>query len=42
MLTFFGICIIALLFCGYSYKESNRKYEEYFEEMYNDIDDWSE
>lgn len=42
MFTFFGICCLLVLFARFSYNESNRKYEEYFEEMYDDTDDWSE
>ena len=38
--TFFGILITSVLIYNVCYKESNKKYEEYFEEMYNDWEDY--
>lgn len=40
MLSFFVIVCIAVLFAKYSYNTSNKKYEEYFEEYYNN--DWED
>lgn len=40
MLSFFVIVCIAVLFAKYSYNTSNKKYEEYFEEMYDDWEDY--
>lgn len=40
MLSFFMIICIAVLFAKYSYNTSNKKYEEYFEEMYDNWEDY--
>ena len=42
VISFTGIIIVGILIYNFCYKESNKKYEEYFEEMYDDWEDYYE
>ena len=40
VISFTGIIIVSILIYNFCYKKSNKKYEEYFEEMYDDWEDY--
>ena len=40
VISFTGIIIVSILIYNFCYKKSNKKYEEYFEEMYDDLEDY--
>ena len=40
IISFTGIIIVSILIYNFCYKKSNKKYEEYFEEMYDDLEDY--
>ena len=40
VISFTGIIIASILIYNFCYKKSNKKYEEYFEEMYDDWEDY--
>ena len=40
VISFTGIIIASILIYNFCYKKSNKKYEEYFEEMYDDLEDY--
>ena len=40
VISFTGIIIGRILIYNFCYKKANKKYEEYFEEMYYDLEDY--